>query len=101
MSTRTTSDTYEKSTRSHGRDVVMEEWMEMKILVLPSILADQQLDGINYNCNIWQLMMEAILETHDLAPMVLTKLDKTDYSNLDTLSLRRLRLLERPTSGIA
>ena len=69
------SETKPKSTEtSSGKeDAVYQELMERKIPTLPTFLADRQLDGKNYTT--WAMQMEAVLETYDLAVMVLQNVE--------------------------
>ena len=56
-------------TSSGKEDAVYHELMERKIPTLPTFPTDRQLDGKNYTT--WAMQMEAVLETYDLAIMVL------------------------------
>ena len=48
---------------------VLQEWLERKILVLPQFPESRQLQGQG-NYGIWKVLMESVLETHDLLMMV-------------------------------
>ena len=65
------SETKPKSTETTFgiEDAMYQELMERKIPTLPTFPADRQLDGKNYTT--WAMRMEAVLETYDLAVMVL------------------------------
>ena len=47
----------------------LKDMMERKIPTLPTFPSDKQLDGKNYST--WVMQMEAVLESYDLAFMVL------------------------------
>eukprot|EP00250_Pteridium_aquilinum_P011342 c20001_g1_i1 orf=327-608(+) len=84
-------DSDETSNGSHAKEeqdaeVAIQKLLDRKILVLLTFAADMQLDSSNYG--IWKVMMEAILATYDLAPMVLTEFDRPDYFETDNLSAR-------------
>ena len=51
------------------REGDLKDMMEPKILTLLTFLSDRQLDGKNYS--IWVMQMEAVLESYDLAFMIL------------------------------
>ena len=82
-----TSEINSKSTEkkiptSFGKeDAVYQELMERKIPTLPTFPADRQLDGKNYT--IWAMQMEAVLETYDLAIMVLQNVERPMASNTE------------------
>ena len=77
------SETKPKNTEmSSGiEDAVYQELMEMKILTLPTFLADRQLDGKNYST--WAMMMEVVLQTYDLSVMVLQNVEHPTASNVE------------------
>ena len=74
--------TEKKSPTSFGKeDAVYHELMERKIPTLPTFPTDRQLDGKNYTT--WAMQMEAVLETYDLAIMVLQNVECTKASDAE------------------
>ena len=55
--------------RGLHREGDLKDMMEWKIPTLPTFPSDKQLDGKNYST--WVMQMEAVLESYDLAIMVL------------------------------
>ena len=56
-----------------ARAPYLGEWVDRKIPVLPLLPADRQLEGQS-NYGTWKVLMESVLETHDLLVMVSTPL---------------------------
>ena len=56
-------------TKIHGLHRDVKDMMEKKIPTLSTFPSDRQLDGKNYST--WVMQMEAVLESYDLAFMVL------------------------------
>ena len=61
--------------RGLHREEDLKDMMEQKIPTLLTFLFDRQLDGKNYST--WVMQMEAVLESYDLAFMVLQDVQPT------------------------
>ena len=79
------SETITKSTETSSsiEDAMYQELMERKIPTLPTFPVDRQLDGKNYTT--WAMQMEAVLETYDLAIMVLQNVERPTASNAEDM----------------
>lgn len=70
----TTDQGEPSSSVAHRSEGALKELLERKIPTLPTFPSDRLLDGKNYST--WSMQMEAVLETYDLAVMVLTDLPR-------------------------
>ena len=61
--------------RGLHREGDLKDMMERKIPTLPTFSSDRQLDGKNYST--WVMQMEAVLESYDLAFMVLQDIPRS------------------------
>ncbi|KAI5081540.1 hypothetical protein GOP47_0001283 [Adiantum capillus-veneris] len=73
-----------------GKDDFVSNILERKVPTLPTIPADQKLDGKNYS--LWKAMMEAVLESYDLLEMVEGDLERTPVlgDGLTTTEITRI-----------
>ena len=66
-----------------SEDDLVAAMLERKVPTLPTIPADQKLDGKNYS--LWKAMMEAVLESYDLLEIVEGDLLRPEAEDGDTV----------------